>query len=254
MHSNGHSHIHSKNKENSHSHSHLKDKNSFDKQILTNKASTDDLNNIELANVKNKRKKSKLSLNIRGVLLHVLADALGSVSVIFSSLLVKYLPSSKENEFQWKLIIDPFLSLIISFFIIISTIPVLRESSLILLQAIPRGINFQQLKNDICKINSVQRIESFHVWSLNSECLVASVNLIVARLENIDQMNVFDSVQKVLKNNNISLSSIQIRIDSKNSMSVISNLSNSASNLSLNKLRNDQNEIVILDLSKNIEL
>ena len=91
------------------------------------------------------------------------------------------------------------------------------------------------------------------MWSLNSQCLVASVNLIVTRLEDLDQMNVFDSVQKVIKNNNISLSSIQIRSDSKNSIPVLSNLSNSASNLSLNKLRNDRNEVVILDLSKNIE-
>jgi solute carrier family 30 (zinc transporter), member 1 len=250
-----HSHSHGKNKENLHAHSHLnerKSNNLTDEKFLETKKSNDDLNPIEMGQLRRKNKKSKLNLNIRGVLLHVLADALGSVSVIVSSLLVKYLPSN-EKEFQWKFYVDPILSLVISFFIIISTIPLFRQSSLILLQAIPHEINFEQLKKEICKIKSLQKIESFHVWSLNSELVVASINLSLSS-ENSEQLEVFNRVQKILKDYNINLSSIQISIDSQNSTNEISNLNANMSNLTFNELRNDRNENAIFDLSKNIEI
>ena len=221
-------------------------------KFLESKKTNDDLNPIEMGKLRSKNKKSKLNLNIRGVLLHVLADALGSVSVIVSSLLVKYVPSN-EKKFQWKFYVDPILSLVISFFIIISTIPLFRQSSLILLQAIPHEINFEQLKKEICKIKSLQKIESFHVWSLNSELVVASINLTLSS-ENSEQLEVFNRVQKILRDYNINLSSIQIKIDSQNTTNEISNLNANMSNLTFNELRNDRNESAIFDLSKNIEI
>jgi len=255
LHSHGHSH--GKHKENPHAHSHShhqerKSNNLNDEKFLESKKTNDDLNPIEMGKLRSKNKKSKLNLNIRGVLLHVLADALGSVSVIVSSLLVKYVPSN-EKEFQWKFYVDPILSLVISFFIIISTIPLFRQSSLILLQAIPHEINFEQLKKEICKIKSLQKIESFHVWSLNSELVVASINLSLSS-ENSEQLEVFNRVQKILRDYNINLSSIQIKIDSRNSTNEISNLYANMSNLTFNELRNDRNENAIFDLSKNIEI
>ena len=60
-----------------------------------------------------------------GVFLHVLADTLGSVGVIISSLLVE--------KFGW-LIADPISSLLISVLITLSVLPLLKSSALTLLQ------------------------------------------------------------------------------------------------------------------------
>ena len=59
-------------------------------------------------------------LNMRGVFLHVLGDALGSVVVIISALIIKY------AEGDWRFYIDPALSLAIVFIIISSTIPLCK--------------------------------------------------------------------------------------------------------------------------------
>ena len=66
--------------------------------------------------------------NMRGMFLHVLADTMGSVSVIVSSLLIQY--------FGW-LIADPICSLFIAILIMMSVIPLLKESADALLLATP---------------------------------------------------------------------------------------------------------------------
>jgi zinc transporter 5/7 len=66
-----------------------------------------------------------------GVFLHVLADTLGSVGVIISTLLI-------EN-FGWK-IADPICSLFIACLIFMSVVPLVRDTSLILLLHTPRHL------------------------------------------------------------------------------------------------------------------
>ena len=59
-------------------------------------------------------------LNMRGVFLHVLGDALGSVVVIISALIIMFIEKS------WRFYVDPALSLIIVFIIISTTIPLCK--------------------------------------------------------------------------------------------------------------------------------
>ena len=54
-----------------------------------------------------------------------------------------------DTSVTWKLYIDPSLSLIITLFIISSTIPLLKEASLVLLQTVPKQFNIQDLKNQV---------------------------------------------------------------------------------------------------------
>ena len=68
---------------------------------------------------------------VSGVFLHVLADTLGSVGVIVSTLLI-------EN-FGWK-IADPLCSVFIALLIFVSVIPLVKETSLILLLRTPEEL------------------------------------------------------------------------------------------------------------------
>ena len=63
-----------------------------------------------------------------GVFLHVVADTLGSVGVIVSSLLIEH--------FGWN-IADPICSLFIASLILLSVVPLLRETAFILLLRTP---------------------------------------------------------------------------------------------------------------------
>lgn len=61
----------------------------------------------------------------------MLADTLGSVGVIFSTLLIQY--------YEWY-IADPLCSLCISFLIFLSVLPLLKDSAMVLLQRTPQDI------------------------------------------------------------------------------------------------------------------
>jgi len=75
--------------------------------------------------------------NMRGVYLHMVADLLGSVGVITSSLIVKYT--------GW-MIADPICSTIISLMILASSIPLITETGDLLLQGCPKGITSKMRK------------------------------------------------------------------------------------------------------------
>ena len=70
-------------------------------------------------------------LNIHGVFLHVMADALGSVVVLISASVIWL------TDWQYKDYLDPLLSLVIVLLVSLSSWPLLRQSVLILLNSIP---------------------------------------------------------------------------------------------------------------------
>ena len=111
-----------------------------------------------------------------GMFLHVLADALGSVSVIISTLAIQYL------GWTWT---DPICSLFISLLILISTWPILRATALILLQHAPEGQEKQLklLRQKIKSIPGVLHIDILAIWSMNEKTHIAQIKLIVSTQE-----------------------------------------------------------------------
>lgn len=99
------------------------------------------------------------SLVLDGVLLHVIADTLGSVSVIISSILI--------HQYGW-MIADPIGSLFTSALILISVVPLLRNSVQILMQRTPTKLepfllgSFQK----ITAINGVVEYRDARFWTL----------------------------------------------------------------------------------------
>ena len=122
-----------------------------------------------------------------------MADALGSVIVIFSALLVKYVEPEKDSK--WKLYVDPILSIVLATFITFSVFPLFKESSLILLQSVPKQIDLDALKTKINSMSGVSGLKNLHVWSLNTENRVASANV---KLTNFD-LDLYKSTVKSVK-------------------------------------------------------
>ncbi|KAM5581534.1 putative zinc transporter protein [Rosa sericea] len=111
--------------------------------------------------------------NMEGIFLHVLADTLGSVGVVISTLLIKY---------KGWLVADPACSIFISVLIISSVIPLLRNSAEVLLQRIPRAHeqDLRKALNDVRKIRGVSGIRNLHVWSFTNSDVVGTLHLHVS--------------------------------------------------------------------------
>src|SRR5690606_24583810 len=81
-------------------------------------------------------------LNMRGVFLHVLSDAIGSVIVIATALVSWLVPGFEAV----KLYMDPTLSLLMVCLMILTTFPLVRETALILLQTTPKYVEVEEIK------------------------------------------------------------------------------------------------------------
>lgn len=110
---------------------------------------------------------------LQGVFLHILADTLGSIGVIISSLLIYY--------FGW-MIADPICSMFIALLIGASVVPLLGESLGVLMQRQPKELDdvlpgcFQKVSN----LDGVYSVQEPHFWTLCSEVYIGAVKLEVA--------------------------------------------------------------------------
>jgi len=113
-------------------------------------------------------------LNMRGVFLHVLGDALGNIGVIVTALFIW------KTDFWWRFYFDPVVSLLITGIIFSTALPLVKSASQILLQAVPKGISLGQVKEDIVSIKGVVSVHELHVWQLSDVKLIASLHIQVA--------------------------------------------------------------------------
>ena len=110
-------------------------------------------------------------LNMRGVFLHVMGDALGNIGVISSALIIWL------TNYSWKHYVDPGISLLITVIILASAIPLCKAASRILLQAVPRGLSIDHIKGDIETLPGVIGSHHLHVWQLSDTKIVASIHI-----------------------------------------------------------------------------
>lgn len=113
-------------------------------------------------------------LNMRGVFLHVLGDALGNVGVIGAALIIWL------TNWEWRMYSDPAISLIITCIILYTAIPLCKAASRMLLQAVPPGLSIDHIAQDIESLPGVLSCHHVHVWQLSDTKLVASLHIQVA--------------------------------------------------------------------------
>jgi cobalt-zinc-cadmium efflux system protein len=103
----------------------------------------------------------KENLNIRGAVLHVLGDLLGSVGAIVAALVIL--------ATGWT-VVDPLLSVLVSVLILVSAWRLVRDSGHILLEGAPEGLDANAISADlVASVPGVLNVHHVHVWSLSQE-------------------------------------------------------------------------------------
>jgi len=149
-----------------------------------------------------KKPASSAQMNMRGVFLHVLADALGSVIVCISACIIMF------TGFEYKDYVDPFLSVLMVALIMYSTWGLLVESAMILLQTVPTHIQIDSLQRKLLQeIDGVLAVHEFHVWQLAGDRIISSAHI---RCHNPhDYMQIAEKVKEFFHNEGIHSTTIQ---------------------------------------------
>ncbi|XP_077341909.1 calcium/manganese antiporter SLC30A10 isoform X1 [Lithobates pipiens] len=120
---------------------------------------------------------SGAALNMRGVLLHVMGDALGSVVVVVAAIIFYVRPLKPEEPCNWQCYIDPSLTLVMVAIILYSAFPLIKETGTILLQMVPEDVNVGDIGSKISLIPGVKSIHEIHIWELASGKNIATVHV-----------------------------------------------------------------------------
>ncbi|MEZ4906756.1 MAG: cation diffusion facilitator family transporter [Saprospiraceae bacterium] len=140
-------------------------------------------------------------VNIRAAFIHLIADALVSVGVVISGFIIY-----KTDLY----IMDPIVSIVISVIILLMTFRLLKQSIFLAIDAVPDGVDVDEIEQSIGNIKGVMEIHHIHVWAMSS-----SENAITAHLVLDDNIEVSDlgglksNIRHVLLHHNIQHSTME---------------------------------------------
>ncbi len=144
---------------------------------------------------------SKESLNVRGAYLEVMADAIGSVGVIASAIVIL--------TTGWPYT-DAVVALALAAFIVPRALSLGREAIRIVVQAAPASIDVDALTQRLGRLPSVTDVHDVHVWTLTSGMDVASVHLVSEQTHTAD---VVRAAQRLLREHGVAHATVQVDDD-----------------------------------------
>lgn len=145
------------------------------------------------------------TMNEKVVSWHLLEDVLGWVAVLIAGIVMYF----KDIP-----ILDPILSIAITFYILYHVVINFKKTILLFLQAVPEGIDVNEIIEKFENIDKVIRTHHTHVWSLDSEHHVLTTHLVVDESASIDDLiNIKQKAKEQIKY--LNMEHVTIELDFK---------------------------------------
>jgi len=129
------------------------------------------------------------NLNVRAAMLHVFGDVGASAGVIVAGIIILLT--------GWT-IVDPLLSVGIAVLIALGAWRILRETTDILLEAVPKGLSMLDLVRDMKSVQGVQDVHDLHVWCITSNMYALSCHALIDDLPPSDSSAILHSLNTIL--------------------------------------------------------
>lgn len=113
------------------------------------------------------------NLNVRGALLHVLGDLLGSVAALASGIVIL--------TTGWTPI-DPMLSLLICVLILIAALRLLRDGAHVVMEGVPDGLDVETVRETMAEVVGVAEVHDLHIWQVSGARVALSAHVVVEDL------------------------------------------------------------------------
>ncbi|XP_072254877.1 proton-coupled zinc antiporter SLC30A2 [Pyxicephalus adspersus] len=109
--------------------------------------------------------------SVRAAFIHVIGDLLQSLGVLVAAYVIYFKPEYK--------IIDPICTFLFSILVLGTTLTILRDVLLVLMEGTPKGVDFNMVKDTLLSINGVKALHSLHIWALTVSQPVLSVHIAI---------------------------------------------------------------------------
>ena len=144
------------------------------------------------------------NLNIRGALLHVLADMLGSVAAIGAAVVIMttgWMP------------IDPLLSALIGVLVLRSAWFLVKDAAHVLLEGVPKQLDVREIGPDLVShLAVVEDVHHVHAWSLSQDRTLLTLHARI--IDGANQDSAIAEIQaRLAKRFDISHVTVQIELE-----------------------------------------
>lgn len=124
-------------------------------------------------------KDSKHDLNVKGAFLHMTADALVSVGVVASGIIIRFT--------GWYFV-DPIIGIVIAILIAVSSYSMLKESLRLALDGVPANIDIRKVRTAVSTATGVISMHHLHIWALSTTQAAMTVHVIIDNPNDVDRV------------------------------------------------------------------
>ncbi|KAM9303425.1 proton-coupled zinc antiporter SLC30A8 [Morus bassanus] len=141
--------------------------------------------------------------SLRAAFVHAIGDLFQSISVLISALIIFFKPEYK--------IADPICTFVFSIFVLATTITILRDILIVLMEGTSKGIAYDAVKARILAVEKVESVHNLHLWSLTMNQTILSAH--VATADTADSRKILRDITQALFEH-YSFHSVTIQIES----------------------------------------
>jgi cobalt-zinc-cadmium efflux system protein len=151
------------------------------------------------------KKNQKSDINIKAAYWHLMADALVSLGVVASGIVIHYT--------DWYAL-DGIAAIVIAVVVLFSTWNLFKDSAIAILDGVPASVDGDEIKGHLLAVDGVKNIHHVHIWgmSTNENALTAHVQIDdLARLPEIKK-----NLKTELDEHNIKHSTLEFELSTEN--------------------------------------
>jgi len=151
------------------------------------------------------RRIGHMTLNIRAAFWHIVGDTISSLGVITAAIIMMIT--------GWTLV-DPIIAIVIGLIILWGAIQLVRESTDILLEAVPKQIPVEKVTTALKQIPGINEIHDVHIWTITSGIYAMSAHLVVKDLMVSKSSEIIENAHHILADQfNITHSTFQLECE-----------------------------------------
>ncbi|NXL36662.1 ZNT8 protein, partial [Glaucidium brasilianum] len=143
------------------------------------------------------------NVSLRAAFVHTIGDLFQSISVLISALIIFFKPEYK--------IADPICTFVFSIFVLATTITILRDILIVLMEGTSKEFSYDAVKARILAVEKVASVHNLHLWSLTTNQTILSAH--VATADTVDSQKILRHITQALFQH-YSFHSITIQIES----------------------------------------
>jgi cobalt-zinc-cadmium efflux system protein len=133
--------------------------------------------------------RGRRDLNIRAIVLHNFGDALSNVAILAGALAIRITGA------LW---VDAALGIAIAALVLWSSYSILRESSHVLLEGMPRELKLEDVARAMLRVDAVKEVHDIHVWTLGTDLHALSCHIRIPDMHMDQSEHILAAVQEVL--------------------------------------------------------